>query len=85
MKVYAHTIGTDQSEDVLVFEELDDTVFVDITSTKDNVNRSLDYPFLCSSYFRNMSRSMPIHFLHPKCVSLILNTIIRMANCLKYN
>lgn len=45
MKVYAHTIGTDQSEDVLVFEELDDTVFVDITSTKDNVNRSLDYPF----------------------------------------
>jgi protease II len=45
MKVYAHTIGTDQSEDVLVFEELDDTVFVDITSTKDNVSLSLDCLF----------------------------------------
>lgn len=36
-RVYAHQIGTEQSEDVLVFEELDDTVFVDITSSKDGV------------------------------------------------
>lgn len=36
-KVYAHVIGTEQSQDVLVYEELDDTVFVDITSSKDGV------------------------------------------------
>lgn len=37
-KVYAHVIGTEQSQDVLVYEELDDTVFVDITSSKDGVS-----------------------------------------------
>lgn len=37
-QVYAHRIGTDQSEDVLVFEEMDDTIFVDITSSKDGVS-----------------------------------------------
>lgn len=37
-KVFAHVIGTDQSQDVLVYEELDDTVFVDITSSKDGVS-----------------------------------------------
>lgn len=36
-EVYAHIIGTEQSQDILVYEEPDDTVFVDITSTKDNV------------------------------------------------
>ncbi|KAG1383270.1 hypothetical protein G6F61_001522 [Rhizopus arrhizus] len=51
-RVYAHTIGTDQSEDVLVFEELDDTVFVDITSTKDNKYVTINANSLSSSEVR---------------------------------
>jgi hypothetical protein len=39
-------IGTDQEKDVLVYEELDDTVFVDITSSKDGVKCSLVQFFL---------------------------------------
>jgi protease II len=40
-QVYAHIIGTEQSDDVLVYEELDDTVFVDITSSKDGVSEAI--------------------------------------------
>lgn len=39
IQVYAHRIGTAQEDDVLIYEEMDDTVFVDITSTKDMVRR----------------------------------------------
>ncbi|RUP44284.1 prolyl oligopeptidase family-domain-containing protein, partial [Jimgerdemannia flammicorona] len=34
-QVYAHRIGTPQSHDILIFEEVDDMVFVDIVNTKD--------------------------------------------------
>lgn len=57
--MYAHKIGTEQSEDVLVYEELDDTVFVDITSSKDGVidiysNKKI-YSIETRSFYRNMS------------------------------
>ena len=37
-QVYAHRLGTDQADDILVYEETDETVFVDITSTKDSAS-----------------------------------------------
>ncbi|KAI8987393.1 prolyl oligopeptidase [Mycotypha africana] len=52
MKVYAHRIGTDQLQDILVFEELDDTVFVDITSSKDGKYVNINANTLNSSEVR---------------------------------
>lgn len=51
-QVYAHQIGTEQSEDVLIFEELDDTVFVDITSSKDGKYVTINANSLSSSEVR---------------------------------
>ncbi|KAI9251219.1 prolyl oligopeptidase [Sporodiniella umbellata] len=51
-QVYAHQIGTDQSQDVLVYEESDDTVFVDITSTKDHKYVTINANSLSSSEVR---------------------------------
>ncbi|KAI8077145.1 prolyl oligopeptidase [Thamnidium elegans] len=51
-QVYAHIIGTEQSQDVLVYEELDDTVFVDITSSKDGKYVTINANSLSSSEVR---------------------------------
>lgn len=51
-QVYAHIIGTEQSQDILVYEEPDDTVFVDITSTKDNKYVTINANSLSSSEVR---------------------------------
>ncbi|KAI9485530.1 MAG: prolyl oligopeptidase family-domain-containing protein [Benjaminiella poitrasii] len=51
-KVYAHRIGTDQSNDILVYEELDDTIFVDITGSKDGNYVMINSNTLSSSEVR---------------------------------
>ncbi|PHZ09537.1 uncharacterized protein RHIMIDRAFT_246132 [Rhizopus microsporus ATCC 52813] len=51
-QVYAHRIGTDQSEDILIFEEPNDTIFVDITSTKDGKYITINANSLSSSEVR---------------------------------
>ncbi|ORE09065.1 hypothetical protein BCV72DRAFT_248385 [Rhizopus microsporus var. microsporus] len=51
-EVYAHRIGTDQSEDILIFEEPNDTIFVDITSTKDGKYITINANSLSSSEVR---------------------------------
>ncbi|CDH53354.1 oligopeptidase b [Lichtheimia corymbifera JMRC:FSU:9682] len=51
-RVYAHRIGTAQEDDVLVYEETDDTVFVDITSTKDMKYVTINSNSLSSSEIR---------------------------------
>lgn len=61
-QVYAHIIGTEQSEDVLVYEELDDTVFVDITSSKDGV-----------SIFTNNNKKKPLFFLLNSKIEICLH------------
>jgi hypothetical protein len=35
--VYAHIVGTSQEKDILVYEDGDETSFVDISNTKDMV------------------------------------------------
>ncbi|KAI8353239.1 prolyl oligopeptidase family-domain-containing protein [Choanephora cucurbitarum] len=54
-QVYAHLMGTDQSEDILIFEEPDDTVFVDITCSKDNKFIHINANTLSSSEVRVVS------------------------------
>ncbi|KAL0138712.1 prolyl oligopeptidase [Mucor lusitanicus] len=56
-QVYAHVIGTEQSQDVLVYEELDDTVFVDITSSKDGNYVTINANTLSSSEVRVIKTS----------------------------
>ncbi|KAI8639279.1 prolyl oligopeptidase family-domain-containing protein [Parasitella parasitica] len=56
-EVFAHVIGTDQSQDVLVYEELDDTVFVDITSSKDGNYVTINANSLSSSEVRVIESS----------------------------
>ncbi|KAI7861602.1 prolyl oligopeptidase family-domain-containing protein [Spinellus fusiger] len=51
-QVYLHRIGTHQEEDVLVYEEKEDTVFVDITSTKDKKFITINCNSLSSSEAR---------------------------------
>ncbi|KAI7877433.1 hypothetical protein K492DRAFT_150602 [Lichtheimia hyalospora FSU 10163] len=51
-RVYAHRVGTAQEDDVLVYEEMDDTVFVDITSTKDMKYITINSNSLSSSEIR---------------------------------
>ncbi|KAI8146369.1 prolyl oligopeptidase family-domain-containing protein [Fennellomyces sp. T-0311] len=51
-KVYAHRLGTDQENDILVYEEPDETVFVDITSTKDMKYITINSNSLASSEIR---------------------------------
>ncbi|KAL1921227.1 uncharacterized protein VTP21DRAFT_10943 [Calcarisporiella thermophila] len=51
-KVYAHRIGTPQSEDMLIYEEKDQSVFVDIGSTKDKKYITIDLNTLSSSEVR---------------------------------
>jgi oligopeptidase B len=38
MKVYAHMVGTPQEDDILIYEDKDETTFVDVSSTKDMVS-----------------------------------------------
>ncbi|KAI8976952.1 prolyl oligopeptidase family-domain-containing protein, partial [Pilobolus umbonatus] len=70
--VYAHRIGTEQTEDVLVYEELDDTVFVDITSTKDGRYVTINANSLSSSEVRvipthhDFSTPAPIQLIKPR-------------------
>ncbi|ORX61634.1 hypothetical protein DM01DRAFT_1126440 [Hesseltinella vesiculosa] len=56
-KVYAHRIGTEQSEDVLVYDEHDETAFVDITSTKDSKFVTINSNSLSSSEIRVVDAS----------------------------
>ncbi|CEP07722.1 hypothetical protein [Parasitella parasitica] len=56
-QVFAHVIGTSQSQDVLVYEELDDTVFVDITSSKDGNYVTINANSLSSSEVRVIESS----------------------------
>ncbi|KAG2218836.1 hypothetical protein INT45_007603 [Circinella minor] len=51
-KVYAHRLGTDQADDILIYEEPDETVFVDITSTKDSKYVTINSNSLASSEIR---------------------------------
>ncbi|KAI9491882.1 prolyl oligopeptidase [Zychaea mexicana] len=51
-EVYAHRLGTDQDDDVLVYEEPDETVFVDVTSTKDSKYVTINSNSLASSEIR---------------------------------
>ncbi|KAI7902802.1 prolyl oligopeptidase family-domain-containing protein, partial [Cokeromyces recurvatus] len=51
-KVYAHRIGTNQLDDILIYEELDDTIFVDITSSKDGNYITINSNTLSSSEVR---------------------------------
>ncbi|KAI8337785.1 prolyl oligopeptidase family-domain-containing protein [Blakeslea trispora] len=67
-------MGTDQSEDILIYEELDDTVFVDITCSKDNKFIQINANTLSSSEVRVVSTdhdfstsSKPlIHLVEPR-------------------
>ncbi|CAO3617218.1 unnamed protein product [Cunninghamella blakesleeana] len=56
-KVYAHKIGTDQSSDILIYEEKDDTAFVDITCTKDSKYITINSSSLSSSEIRVIDAS----------------------------
>ncbi|KAI8381259.1 prolyl oligopeptidase family-domain-containing protein [Radiomyces spectabilis] len=55
--VYAHRIGTSQEDDILVYEEMDDTAFVDITSTKDMKYVTINSNTLSSSEVRVIDAS----------------------------
>ncbi|KAI9254523.1 prolyl oligopeptidase family-domain-containing protein, partial [Phascolomyces articulosus] len=55
--VYAHRLGTDQEDDILVYEEPDETVFVDITSTKDSKYVTINCNSLASSEIRVVDAS----------------------------
>ncbi|KAL0074644.1 prolyl oligopeptidase family-domain-containing protein [Phycomyces blakesleeanus] len=59
-EVYCHTIGTTQEEDVLVFEEPDDSVFVDITSTKDMKFVTINSNSLSSSEVRVIDATLNV-------------------------
>ncbi|KAG0187414.1 hypothetical protein DFQ28_006378 [Apophysomyces sp. BC1034] len=76
-RVYAHRLGTLQSEDVLVYEELDDTVFVDITSTKDMKFVTINSNSLSSSEVRvidsshDYTKSLPeVKLIKPRVAGL---------------
>ncbi|KAI9312978.1 prolyl oligopeptidase family-domain-containing protein [Dichotomocladium elegans] len=56
-KVYAHKLGTEQAQDILVYEEQDDTAFVDITSTKDMKYITINSNSLSSSEIRVIDAS----------------------------
>ncbi|KAI8069299.1 prolyl oligopeptidase [Gongronella butleri] len=60
-QVYAHRIGTDQAQDVLVYEEPDETAFVDITSTKDGKFVTINSNSLSSSEIRVVDASFIPH------------------------
>ncbi|KAG2189449.1 hypothetical protein INT44_004591 [Umbelopsis vinacea] len=51
-KVYAHIIGTSQEEDILIYEDKDETTFVDISSTKDMKYITINANSLSSSEVR---------------------------------
>ncbi|KAI9279931.1 prolyl oligopeptidase family-domain-containing protein [Umbelopsis sp. AD052] len=52
LKVYAHIIGTSQEEDILIYEDKDETTFVDISSTKDMKYITINANSLSSSEVR---------------------------------
>ncbi|KAF7723205.1 hypothetical protein EC973_002280 [Apophysomyces ossiformis] len=65
-RVYAHRLGTEQSEDILIYEELDDTVFVDITSTKDMKYVTINCNSLSSSEVRVVRANQDITKAFPE-------------------
>lgn len=46
--MYAHRVGTPQSHDILVFEEVDDSILVDVSTTRDKVRVTGVKPALLS-------------------------------------
>ncbi|ORZ14719.1 prolyl oligopeptidase family-domain-containing protein, partial [Absidia repens] len=56
-QVYAHRIGTEQTEDILIYEETDNTAFVDITCTKDSKYITINSNSLSSSEIRVIAAS----------------------------
>ncbi|KAF9105107.1 hypothetical protein BGX29_000677 [Mortierella sp. GBA35] len=56
-QVWAHQVGTPQEEDVLVFQEDDDSIFVDVGSTKDQKFVTINGNSLSSSEVRILDAS----------------------------
>ncbi|KAI8340301.1 prolyl oligopeptidase family-domain-containing protein [Chlamydoabsidia padenii] len=60
-KVFAHRIGTEQAEDILIYEETESTAFVDITSTKDSKYITINSNSLSSSEIRVVDATLVPH------------------------
>ncbi|SAM00587.1 hypothetical protein [Absidia glauca] len=70
-QVFAHRLGTDQTEDRLVYEESDGTAFVDITSTKDSKYITINSNSLSSSEIRVVDATIV-----PEANTLLTPTLI---------
>lgn len=56
-QVWAHQVGTPQEDDILVFQEDDDSIFVDVGSTKDQKFVTINGNSLSSSEVRILDAS----------------------------